>query len=100
MTFKINGQQYYDWDYLQNWSDQNSPAYTDFVLNTAGVNASWSPKNGRWEGNFLRPQPQMTPCPAPGPTEVTIYQHAGLQGNCSILGVGEYPHSDAFAPVG
>ena len=41
-----------------------------------------------------------TPCPLPGPTQVVLYQHANFRGACSVLGLGEYAHSDAFAPVG
>jgi hypothetical protein len=98
--FKINGQEYADVELLQNWSDSESPEYTDLILDTVGANGYWNEVNQRWEGNFLQPAPVTTPCAAPGPREVTIYQHANLRGSCKILGVGEYPHSDAFKPVG
>ena len=37
--------------------------------------------------------------PAPSPEQVAIYQHASFGGNCRVLNVGMYPHSDSFSPV-
>lgn len=40
-----------------------------------------------------------TPCGAVFADQVVIYQHSRFRGKCKILGIGEYPHSDAFDPV-
>lgn len=98
--FKINGQEHFDLELLQNWSDSTSPEYVDFILDTAGTNSSWDEGSQQWVGNFLRPAPLTTPCAAPGFRQVTIYQDSQLRGACKILGIGEYPNSDAFRPVG
>lgn len=41
-----------------------------------------------------------TPCGVAFDDQVVIYQHSQFGGKCKVLDVGEYAHSDAFAPVG